>query len=173
MKKTFFTSLLALAAIVCLQTASLAQFSKGDKQVKIGIGVFSIGGNASVEYGIMDDLGVGLYASYERPTIGFGSFNYGYSDFQVGPKATYHLNNVLKMKDDKFDLYVSGGILLRSYGYSDDYWKAYGINAKTRYTNATLLARVGANMNISKNFYAFADLGSGGSWVQAGISFKF
>lgn len=173
MKKRFFTSLLALATIVYFQSSCLAQWSKGDKQVKIGVGIFSIGGNASVEYGIMDDLGVGLYASYERPTIGFGSFNYGYSDFQVGPKATYHLNNVLSMKDDKFDLYVSGGILLRSYGYSDDYWKAYGVSYKTRYTTATLLARVGANMNISNNLSAFADLGSGGSWVQAGISFKF
>lgn len=173
MKKVLLSSLLALAAIFCVHTSSLAQFSKGDKQIKLGVGIFSIGGNASLEYGIMDDLGVGLYASYERPTIGFGAFNYGYSDFQVGPKATYHLNNVLNMKDDKFDLYVSGGILLRSYGYSDDYWNAFGYSYKTRYTTATLLARVGANMNLSKNLYAFADLGSGGSWVQAGISFKF
>jgi opacity protein-like surface antigen len=173
MKKMFFTSLLALAAIVCFQTDSYAQFSKGDKQVRIGVGLFSIGANVSAEYGIMDDLGVGLYASYERPTIGFGAFNYGYSDFQIGPRATYHLNNVLNMKDDKFDLYVSGGILLRSYGYSDEYWNAYGSSFKTRYTTATLLARVGANMNISNNLSAFADLGSGGSWIQAGISFKF
>ncbi|MEZ4901422.1 MAG: hypothetical protein R2822_06505 [Spirosomataceae bacterium] len=173
MKKIFFTSFLALVALLCFQNDANAQFSKGDKLVRLGVGVFSIGANVSAEFGIMDDLGVGLYGSYERPTIGFGTYSYGYSDFQIGPRATYHLNNVLNMKDDKFDLYVSGGILLRSYGYSDDYWKAYGVNYKTRYTSATLLARVGANMNISNNLSAFADLGSGGSWIQAGISFKF
>lgn len=173
MKKILFSSLLALTAMVCLQINANAQFSKGDKLVRIGVGIFSIGANVSAEYGIMDDLGVGLYGSYERPTIGFGAFNYGYSDFQIGPRATYHLNNVLNMKDEKFDLYVSGGLLLRSYGYSDEYWRAYGYNFKTRYTNVNLLARVGANMSISNNLSAFADLGSGGSWVQAGISFKF
>lgn len=173
MKKLSLSSLLALTAMVCFQINANAQFSKGDKLVRIGVGIFSIGANVSAEYGIMDDLGIGLYGSYERPTIGFGAFNYGYSDFQIGPRATYHLNNVLNMKDEKFDLYVSGGLLLRSYGYSDEYWRAYGYNFKTRYTSVNLLARVGANMNISNNLSAFADLGSGGSWVQAGISFKF
>lgn len=173
MKKGFFLSFLALIAIVCFHTESAAQFSKGDKQVKLGVGIFSLGGNVSAQFGIMDDLGVGLYASYERSSLGYLTANYSYSDFQVGPRADYHLNRILNMKDDKFDLYVSGGVLLRSWGYPDAYWNAYGLGGRTRYTSVNLLARLGANMNISDKLAAFADLGSGGSWVQGGISFKF
>ena len=103
---------------------------------------------------------------------------YKYTELQT----SFGINNValvngrpriLNMKDDKFDLYVSGGVLLRSWGYPDAYWNAYGLGGRTRYTSVNLLARLGANMNISNNLSAFADLGSGGSWVQGGISFKF
>jgi opacity protein-like surface antigen len=173
MKKFFSITLLAFAAMICFHSTSIAQFSKGDKRVAIGVGLFSLGANATVEYGIMDDLGVGLYASYERPSLGYIGINYSYSDIQIGPRATYHLNRILNLDNDDFDLYVSGGILLRSYGYPDSYWNAYGLGSRTRYTTATLLARVGGTYNFSEKMALFADLGSGGSWVQAGVSFKF
>lgn len=174
MKKVFFSSLLALATIICFHS-SYAQFSKGDKKVNLGVGLGSLGANASVEYGIMDDLGVGLFASYERPSTGLigaiAGVRYSYNEISVGPRAAYHLNRVLNMKDDKFDLYVAGGVLYRRVTYPYDYW--YGSNLKSSYGYISLLARVGAGFQFSDNLAGFAELGSGGSWVQAGISFKF
>ena len=178
MKKVFYSSLLALAAIVCFQTSASAQFSKGDKKVNIGVGLGSIGANASVEYGIMDDFGVGLFVSYERPNTGIiGSLagvRYGYNQISIGPRAAYHLNRVLNMKDEKFDLYVAGGLLYRNDSYGSDY-SAYrrsgGLSASD--SGISLLARVGAGFQFSDNLAGFAELGWGGSRVQAGISFKF
>jgi opacity protein-like surface antigen len=174
MKKVFFSSLLALATIVCFQS-SYAQFSKGDKKVNLGVGLGSLGANASVEYGIMDDLGVGLFASYERPSTGLigalTGVRYSYNEISVGPRAAYHLNRVLNMKDDKFDLYVAGGVLYRHVTYPYDYSSIS--NLKSSYGYISLLARVGAGFQFSDNLAGFAELGSGGSWVQAGISFKF
>jgi hypothetical protein len=177
MKKMFFSSLLALATIVCFHS-SYAQFSKGDKKVNLGVGLGSLGANASVEYGIMDDLGVGLFASFERPNTGIiGSLagvRYGYNQISIGPRAAYHLNRVLNMKDDKLDLYVAGGVLYRNDSYGSDYStyrKSIGLSASD--SGISLLARVGAGFQFSDNLAGFAELGSGGSWVQAGISFKF
>ena len=175
MKKVLLSSLLALTAFFCASTSSLAQFSKGDKKVNIGVGLGSIGANASVEYGIMDDLGVGLFASYERPNTGLVGaalgVRYSYNEINIGPRAAYHLNRVLNMKDEKFDLYVAGGVLYRHVTYPYDYW--YGSGVDSSYGSIRLLARVGAGFQFTNNLSGFAELGSGGSWLQAGISFKF
>ncbi|WP_273213149.1 hypothetical protein [Runella zeae] len=175
MKKILFSSLLALTAMVCLQINANAQFSKGDKKVNLGIGLGSIGANASIEYGVMDDLGVGLFASYERPSTGLigaiAGVRYSYNEISIGPRAAYHLNRVLNMKDEKFDLYVAGGLLYRHVTYPYDYW--YGSSLKSSYGYINLLARVGAGFQFTDNLAGFAELGTGGSWVQAGISFKF
>ena len=175
MKKVLLSSLLALTAFFCASTSSLAQFSKGDKKVNIGVGLGSIGANASVEYGIMDDLGVGLFASYERPNTGLVGaalgVRYSYNEINIGPRAAYHLNRVLNMKDEKFDLYVAGGVLYRHVTYPYDYW--YGSGIDSSYGSIRLLARVGAGFQFTNNLSGFAELGSGGSWLQAGISFKF
>jgi hypothetical protein len=44
MKKMFFTTLLALAAIVCFQTGASAQsYQKGDKLLNVGLGLGTYG----------------------------------------------------------------------------------------------------------------------------------
>lgn len=175
MKKTICSSLMTVAMLV-FATSAFAQFNKGDKQFNLGVGIGSLGANTSIEYGIMDDLGVGLFASYERPSTGLiGAalgVRYSYNEISIGPRAAYHLSRVLNMNDDKFDLYVAGGVLGRFVNYPDDYWAGIG-GTRTTYTYVSLLARVGARMALSDKMAGFAEIGSGGSWVQAGISFKF
>lgn len=178
MKKFLSITLLAFAAMICFHSTSFAQFSKGDKKINLGVGIGSIGGNASIEYGIMDDLGVGLFASFERPNTGLiGTalgVRYGYNQISIGPRAAYHLNRILNMDDEKFDLYVAGGILYRNDSYGSDY-SAYrrSVGLPASDSGLSLLARVGAGFQFSDNLSGFAELGSGGSWLQAGISFKF
>jgi opacity protein-like surface antigen len=175
MKKLFYPSLMALAMFAFTHSAS-AQFNKGDKQFNLGVGIGSLGANTSIEYGIMDDLGVGLFASYERPSTGLigaiAGVRYSYNEISIGPRAAYHLGRVLNLNDDKFDVYVAGGVLGRFTSYNNDYWQAVGLT-RTTSTSISLLARVGARMTLSDKMAGFAEIGSGGSWVQAGISFKF
>ena len=170
MKKTVFSVMLVAMVALCSLSAQ-AQLSKGEKQVNIGVGLIGFGLNAAVQYGVIDDLGVGLYVGFERNSYGLGliGVNYSTNSILIGPAATYHFNRVLNLNADKFDLYVSGGILFRSISYSDDYASLFGRST----TGYDFLGRVGANYNLSEKMRLFGDFGSGGSLIQAGISFKF
>ena len=170
MKKTI--ALVVFSLIVGIGSG-FAQFNKGDKEVRVGLGLVGIGFNASAEYGIMDDLGVGLYVGYERNSLGLLGFNFSYNSLYIGPRATYHFNRLLKLDPDKFDFYASAGILLRNYSYPDDYWAAYGVSSKQSYSVVNGLFRVGAKYKFSETLNLFADTGSGGSLLQAGVALKF
>ena len=170
MKKTI--ALVVFSLLVGIGSG-FAQFNKGDKEVRVGLGLIGLGVSATAEYGIMDDLGVGLYAAYERNSLGYVGINYAYTSLYIGPRATYHFNRLLKLDTDKFDLYASAGILLRNFSYPDDYWGVYGVKNKTSYTNVVGLFRVGAKYKFSETLNLFADTGSGGSLLQAGIALKF
>ena len=169
MKKTI--ALVVFSLLVGIGSG-FAQFNKGDKEVRVGLGLIGLGVSATAEYGIMDDLGVGLYAAYERNSIGFGVFSYSFNSLYFGPRATYHFNRLLKLDTDKFDLYASAGILLRNFSYPDAYRSAV-LGTKTSYTDVVGLFRVGAKYKFSETLNLFADTGSGGSLLQAGIALKF
>ncbi len=170
MKKTIL--FLAFSLVMGVST-SFAQFNKGDKDVRVGLGLIGFGFNATAEYGIIDDLGVGLYFGYERNSLGYLVASYSYNSLYFGPRGTYHFNRLLKLDTDKFDIYASAGVLIHRYSYPDDYWGVYGNSFKTSYTTAVPLARVGGKYNFSESMSLFADTGSGGSLLQAGLSFKF
>ena len=169
MKKTI--ALVVFSLVVGIGSG-FAQFNKGDKEVRVGLGLLGIGVGVSAEYAIMDDLGVGLYAAYERNSIGYLISNYSYNSLYFGPRATYHFNRLLKLDTDKFDLYASAGILLRNYSYPDAYRSAV-LGTKTSYTDVVGLFRVGAKYKFSETLNLFADTGSGGSAIQAGVALKF
>jgi|GEM_PF-5770910 len=172
MKKLVLKSALALSMAFFAFSAQ-AQLNKGDKQVNLGVGLFGLGFNATAQYGIMDDLGVGLYVGYERNTFGLGLVglgNYSTNTIMAGPIGTYHFNRVLNMKSDKFDLYASAGALLHSVSYSKE-WRA--LNNNNTNIDFGVLARVGGKYNFSEKMSIFGDIGYGGSWLQGGISFKF
>lgn len=178
MKKLFL--LFAFFSVVTAAQFAKAQatFDKGDKAINIGVGLFAIGANASVEYGIQKNLGVGFYVGYERVSTGLigaaVGVNYGYNKLNVGLRGAYHLNEALKMADDKFDLYVAGGVGVRlDNGYADSYnILTNDYNYRTRVL-PQILARVGARYYFSEKTAGWAELGTGGSWFQGGIAFKF
>ena len=170
MKKTI--ALVVFSLVVGIGSG-FAQFNKGDKEVRVGLGLLGIGVGVSAEYAIMDDLGVGLYAAYERNSIGYLISNYSYNSLYFGPRATYHFNRLLKLDADKFDFYASAGIVVRNFSYPDDYWTAFGVSNKKSYTDVVGLFRVGAKYKFSETLNLFADTGSGGSAIQAGVALKF
>jgi hypothetical protein len=175
MKKTLSVLLLTVCLMSLNKTAH-AQFDKGDKQVNVGIGLgtagLSYGGlgyglNASAEYGIMDNIGVGLHVAYARNSYGILSYNYSANHILFGPRGSYHFNDLLKLDSDKFDIYASAGILLDLYSYTDN------VSTRNAYTSVVPMVRVGGRYFMSDKFTLFADLGTGGNNLQAGISFQF
>ncbi|TAE36206.1 MAG: hypothetical protein EAY79_11950, partial [Runella slithyformis] len=172
MKKLVLKSIVALSLAI-LSLSAQAQLNKGDKQLNVGAGLFGLGFNATAQYGIIDDLGVGLYVGYERNTFGLGliGFNYSTNSIMAGPVGTYHFNRILNMKSDKFDLYASAGFLIRRVSFSNEWTNFYNVTG--RENKFDFLGRVGAKYNFSEKMSLFGDIGAGGSWIQGGVSFKF
>jgi hypothetical protein len=167
---------LTFICAILLSTEGLSQtFKKGDKQVNLGIGLLAFGGYASAEFGIQDNLGVGPLFGYTYYTGGLltgyvGS--YGYGQYRIGARGAYHLGDVLKLSDDKLDPYVAlsvGAVFDRNYTYNI-------FNSSLDYGTRTLPffnPRVGGRFALNESLGAYAELGWGGSWLQAGVSLKF
>ncbi|MEI7581677.1 hypothetical protein [Runella sp.] len=174
MKKVFYSSLLALAAIVCFQTNSLAQsYQKGDKLLNLGVGLGTygaggIGLGGSFEFGIHDAISVGVLGGYSGRSNYLGSGS-NWSVLTFGARGSYHFNELLKLDDDKIDLYAGLGLGYRniSWGYAGTaYSSSYG-------SGVLLLAHIGGKYYFKPNLGVFAELGSGFGTLQAGIAFKF
>ncbi len=178
MKKIFL--LAALSLILGANHCVLAQavFDKGDKAINLGIGLFALGANASVEFGMQKNIGIGAYFGYERISTGLigaaVGVNFGYNKLNLGVRGAYHLGEVLNMKDEKFDFYVAGGVGVSiDNGYAD----AYNVftnefNYRTR-VRPQILIRPGVRYYFSEKTAGWAEIGTGGSWLQGGIAFKF
>jgi hypothetical protein len=175
MKNFFPILLLAMLVMACTQSMAQRSFNAGDKAVNLGLGLFGLGVNASAEYGIQKNLGVGAYFSYERVSSGLlgaiAGVSYGYNEFHVGARATYHLGELLKLKEDKIDFYVAGGAGVNIYRDSyDSYFN--GVYVAKSYLYPQIHLRVGGRYFLTNKTAAWVETGTAGSWLQGGIAFK-
>lgn len=176
MKKYFFV----LSLFLVFSQTGFAQHAEGDFNLNIGIGllpVFGVGNallppiGASGEYGITDDISVGGYLAYAtyRDKYDFGGINgkWTYSYIIIGPRASYHLGNVLKTPDE-WDPYA--GVFL---GYTIGSSKWTGDATVPRSTSVGGFGwsgHIGTRYNVSDNLRVFGELGYGISVIQLGIS---
>ncbi len=174
MKKLFSITLLAFAAIICFQTSSIAQsYQKGDKLLNLGIGLGTYGAGGlglggSFEFGIHDAISVGVLGGYSGRGDYLGS-GARWSVITVGARGSYHFNELLKLSDDKIDLYAGLGL-----GYRNISWGYSGTTYSSNYgSGILLLGHIGGKYYFKPNVAAYAELGSGFGTLQAGISFKF
>lgn len=175
MKKTIlFTSILVMA-ISFVNAQKNGGFAKGDKLLNVGIGVNSYysGGiplGASFEVGITNDISIGGNVDYLSSKYDYGYGTYKFTALYFGARAAYHFNTLLKIDNDKTDLY--GGLTLgyRSFSWSD----TYSGSAGNAYGSGVYLgAFIGGKYYFGKNIGAFAELGAIGSTnARIGISFK-
>ncbi|MFY7888282.1 MAG: hypothetical protein ACOVOW_05210 [Spirosomataceae bacterium] len=177
MKKLFTLFSLSIALLAVSSSKLSAQtFKKGDKQFNVGLGLLAFGGYASAEFGIEENIGIGPivgYTYYNSGLLAGYSGDYGYGQFRAGARGAYHLGDVLNLNDDKIDPYVavSAGLVFDREGYLYNS-STGGVDYKTR-TLPFINPRVGASMELSDQIRGYAELGWGGSWLQAGVSFKF
>lgn len=168
LKITFILLLVTTTSLLAQQNGA---FSKQDKLLNIGIGVNSFydGGipiGASFEKGVANNISVGVNADYLSNDYLFLKFTAIY----FGVRASYHVNELLKLNNDKIDLY--GGPTL---GYRSFSWKDNDPDLGDSYGSGVFLgAYIGCKYYLSSKIGLFAEVGSIGSTnARIGLAFKF
>ncbi len=99
-------------------------YKKGTKSINLGVGfIIGPGVAGSAEFGIADDISVGVIGSYSRYSFGYLSSNYSSNYLLVGGRGSYHLGTVLKSAGvdvDKFDPYIGISAGIQKYFYGGD-----------------------------------------------------
>ena len=161
--KKFISSVFALVFVFAFAQSSFGQaYQKGDKLVNLGIGLSSyfipIGG--SVEVGITDKISVGGLVYFAKWSDFSGNVLY------LGARGSYHFNELLKIDNDKLDIYGGAGL-----GYQN--WSYKGTSLGSYNSGVYLLIHAGGRYYLSEKMGIHAELGSGVSTLLAGVSFKF
>ncbi len=169
MKKTISTFVLGLIVLGVMQTAN-AQYQKGDKLVNLGVGLGTYGAGGlgfggSFEYGIHDAISVGAIAGYSGTSY-YGS---SFSVITIGARGSYHFNELLKLGNDKIDLYAGAGLAYRKVS-----WDALSGVLGNNYGGGVFpLIHLGGKYYFSNNLAGYVELGSGFGTAQVGVAFKF
>ncbi len=150
-------------------------YDKGDKLLNAGVGLssyyygFPVGLSYETGVGIDDNITIG--GQFDFNTGNYGSYYYNdrYTAFYVGARASYHVNELLKIKSEKIDLYAGVGIGFKRFRWKDssyiyDYYG--GGNIFFNYF-------VGGRYYFSDKFGAFVELGyTGLSSSRVGLTLK-
>ena len=173
--KMTFLFLIVLASHASAQEYG---YNKGDKLVNVGIGVNSYYGggiplSVSFESGITDKISIGASIDYLSNKYEAGpNFSYKFTTLYFGARASYHFNELLKIKNEKLDLYggVTGGY--RSFTWKDKYSNS---TLKDSYDSGIFFGGyIGGKYFFADHIGAFTELGAVGSTnARVGVAFKF
>ncbi len=192
MKQAITTFLTAI--LICASQLLHAQtFQKGDNVLSAGIGFgstlgFVKGGSQTPALSVNFERGaweagpgvisIGGYIGYKSIKYSASSGSYTYSQTWkysiVGARAAYHYTG---LETDKVDLY--GGLMLSynilRYKYQDNLGGSGGsVSGTGNYgSGAGFTGFVGGRYYFTPAIAAYAELGYGISFLNAGISFKF
>ncbi|KAB7730469.1 hypothetical protein F5984_15110 [Rudanella paleaurantiibacter] len=160
-----------VAALLLGNTAfAQLEVGKGSKFLNAGIGLGGWGGigyaggiglGASFEVGVADNITVGAIGAY-RGYSGYGAY------YSIGGRGSYHFNEILKISEDKLDVYAGLGLI-----YSGWSWNESFAGFRGSYGGVGLGGHVGARYFFKPNLGAFAEAGFGVAPLQVGLSFKF
>lgn len=165
--------LFLLIAGLLIGTQSFAQYApdKGTKLLNVGIGLGNYGGygfggggltlGGSFEVGVIPNLTVGGVAS-------FRSFSNVGSSYSIGARGSYHFNQLLKLGDEKWDLYAGAGLIYRGFSFKDSF---LGSTSSSGVVDLGL--HVGARYFFAENIGGFLETGLGLAPLQLGVTFKF
>lgn len=164
MKKLHYIFLLMTLSLVSTHSFGQMPIDKGTTFVNAGIGVgggyyysAGVGLNAAADFGVYKNITVG-------PAIGYRSFGDGYGGFDIGARGSYHFNELIKLPNDKVDLYAGLGVAY--FKYTGPYSSFY---------NSSFVAvpiHIGGRYFFSDNVGGFAELGSSISVLKLGVTFK-
>lgn len=151
-------------------------FKKADKLLNIGVGINSpydrgIPLGASFEKGITDNISVGVNVDYLSSNYRFGSLKLNFTTIYLAARGSYHFNNLLKIKNEKIDVYAGPSL-----GYRIFSWKDNSDNSlSSAYGSGLYLGvHVGGKYYFTDKIGVFAEVGDVGSTnARLGVAFKF
>lgn len=185
--------LLIVKGLSMSANAQTSAYEKGEKVLNIGMSLgyygygyfgnrtgFTLPLNASLEYGITEEISAGPYIGYARWSYkynnGFGDTKYSWTFMTVGARGSFHYTKILNeltdgdINEEKVDLYISLLLGAEVRTYKDD----GGFNY---YDNDTVI-RLGPNLGVrylvSKNFGVYLEGGRGTfGWLNFGLAARF
>lgn len=174
MSKIFY-SFLTVAAFCLFAHSNLhAQYKKGDNLVNagIGLGIYSLGGlpiGASYEYGITEDISVGGFFDYASWKNNYSVYSYSWRATYFGLRGSYHFNELLKMDNDKVDVYAGLGLGYYVVSSGDNLVSGY-----SGYGNSLFYhLHIGGRYYFANNIGGFAEVGYGVSALKVGLTLRF
>jgi hypothetical protein len=173
MKKLLtFSFLLAVLLTTSFKGFSQA-YKQGDKILNATIGVNSYYGTglplgAAFEVGITDAISAG--GQFDFASGNFGN-SLGFTALYFGARGSYHFNELLKINNDKLDVYAGLGLGYRSFKWTDSAFTgtgySYGNGLDFNYF-------IGGRYFFTNNIGGVLELGySGVSNARVGVTFKF
>ncbi|TNE26932.1 MAG: hypothetical protein EP346_13490 [Bacteroidetes bacterium] len=180
----------SLVLVIMLLTSNLVSaqrrrgFAEGQSDLNLGIGfvTFGLKGDVTVppvsisyEYGISDNIGVGLFAVYTASSFDFGAsfgvtgapeIQYTYGMFAA--RGSYHFK-LLKGLDTYAGLMVGYNKVTVDYD-KDDF---NGMSPSLDLSGIIYGFHAGGRYHFTKNLGAFLEIGYGVSAVNLGLTAKF
>lgn len=177
MKKNHFFAIVFFVVAALFTNATQAQSIKGTNFVNagIGLGTFGLSGTgglpitASFEHGFTDKISAGGYVGFVQRKF---AHDWKYTYFVIGARGSYHFNELLKVENEKLDVYGGASLYYRGYKlkYGDDeISELYDASGGT----VGLALHAAARYMFKENIGGYAELGYGVSPLQLGVTFKF
>jgi hypothetical protein len=166
-----------MAAALFTAATAQAQDVKGQNFLNagIGLGTFGFAGTgglpftASFEHGVTDKISAGATFAYVKTKF-LG--NYKYTNYLFGARGSYHFNELLKVNEEKLDVYGGASLFYRGYKLK---WK--GVEGEGAYKSSDggidIALHAGARYQLTSKLSGYAELGYGISPLQLGLSVKF
>lgn len=165
--------ILILFLVVTSSTVFGQRVMEGESQVNAGIGFTSGWGlpfYGGFDYGVHEDITVGLQASYATRTYNAGTYgDYKANWFGIGANGNYHFNTILGIPDN-FDVYAGVTLAYNSLSYN----YPNGFAGSNTGSGVGFAGQLGARYYFSDNFGINLEFGGGNiaSGGKIGISFK-
>lgn len=178
MKKGLVSVMVLVGALLAVGEAH-AQFEKGDRLLNLGVGVNSYysGGipiSAIYEVGITPQISVGGGIDYLSHEYAYTyNFSRRFTALYIGARGSYHFNELLKINDERFDVYGGLSLGFRSFTWRDNANNIYNPVDSSYGSGLFLGIHVGGRYYFSNRIGAFLELGGLGSTnARIGVTFK-
>jgi Outer membrane protein beta-barrel domain len=173
--KKLLTLTFVVTALLFSSKVNAQAYKEGDKLLNVGVGLssyyYGTPFGVSYESGINENISVGGQFDYNSGSYGaYTLSDWKYTAFYVGARGSYHLAPLLKLNDDKIDLYAGIGLGYQSFKWNDN---GYGAGYSTG-SGIFFNYFIGGKYYFTEKIGAFVELGyTGLSSSRLGLAVKF
>lgn len=166
---------LLLGAVAVASFAFGQRVQKGETQLNAGLGLGNSWGGLPVyvgaDYGIHDDITIGVQGSFASKSETYSAYNYKYNWFSIGANGNYHFNRLLNIPNN-WDLYAGATLVYNKVSLKDN---TSGISGYGEVSSFGLAGQVGARYYFTNNLGLNVEFGGGdfATGGKVGISYKF